>query len=388
MYTTYGIPRCNGWQGAVMYTMYGMSRCMDAYERRVGNYLLQINLLMTELQNTIQTNCHISDALHAGNYTLCIYLLKMREFYRWETQKPFAIRISKDEVSEWLVEREQLWDSIEDNEFSHLCIDGQKIDPFETQQVNELINRHNLVYSGGYGMLGKPVFFLAELQRKQQYDDYTLYISAKELARDLAAPPGMVQGKNVFIRRESLRRFIWEKVEESEFYNNENPLARTLECYDFKNKPDESLDKMTDAEVETVLYHEIGEIKAGQLLGEEWEDMIASLPRSQAELMSRAVRDNLADALSTLPMMMKNAESASIHFYFANLSSMRKLIFPSIMNSYKEWLKSGDKSPIKKLINKSEKHWLNIAQSLMKTHKKHAEKSYPHMENLINNNYL
>jgi len=343
---------------------------------------------MTELQNTIQTNCHISDALHAGNYTLCIYLLKMREFYRWETQKPFGTNISKDEIGEWLTKREQLWDTLEDNNYSHLIIDGKKIDPFETQQVNELINKYNLVYSGGYGMLGKPVFFLAELQRKQQYDDYTLYISSKELARDLAAPPGMMQEKNVFIRRESLRRFIWEKVEESEWYNNENPLARTLKYYDFKNRPDESLEIMTDAEVETVLYHEIGEIKAGQLLGEEWEDMIASLPRSQAELMSRAVRDNLADALSTLPMLIKDAEPASIHFYFANLSSMRKLIFPSIMASYTEWLKTGDKSPIKKLINKSEKHWLNISKSLMKIHKQHGKKSYPHMEVLINSNYL
>jgi len=343
---------------------------------------------MTELQSTIQTNCHISDALFAGNYTLCIYLLKMREFYRWETKKPYGIAISKDEVGEWLIKREQLWDTIEENDYSHLIIDGQKVDPFETQQVNELINKHNLVYSGGFGMLGKPVFFLAELQRKQQYDDYTLYISSKELARDLAAPPGMVQEKNVFIRRESLRRFIWEKVEESEWYNDENPLARTLKCYDFKNNPDESLDKMTDAEVETVLHHEIGEIKAGQLLGTEWDDMIASLPRSQAELMSRAVRDNLADALSTLPMLMKDAEPASIHFYFANLDSMRKLIFPSIMNSYKEWLKAGDKSPIKNLINKSESHWLNISKSLMQIHKKHGDESFSHMEALINSNYL
>ncbi|HKJ07631.1 MAG TPA: hypothetical protein VKA76_00940, partial [Gammaproteobacteria bacterium] len=32
----------------------------------------------------VQKNCHISDARYAGDYTLCIYLLKMREYYRWE----------------------------------------------------------------------------------------------------------------------------------------------------------------------------------------------------------------------------------------------------------------------------------------------------------------
>jgi len=312
----------------------------------------------------------------------------MREFYRWETQQAFGTEISKNEIGTWLTGREQEWDELEDQNYRLLKINNIEIDPFETQQVNDLLNKEDLVYSGGYGMLGKPVFFLAELERKQVFDDYTLYISSKELARDLAAPPGMMQEKNIFIRRESLKRFIWEKIEESEWYNDENPLARTLKCYDFKNNPEESLNKMTDAEVETVLHHEIGEIKAGQLLGCEWEDMIASLPRSQAELMSRAVRDNLADTLSTLPMLMKDAESASIHFYFANMSSMRKLIFPGIMNSYQEWVKTGDKTPIKKLISKSEKHWLNIARSLVNIYQKHGEECYPNMEALINRNYL
>jgi Family of unknown function (DUF6866) C-terminal domain/Family of unknown function (DUF6866) N-terminal domain len=343
---------------------------------------------MPDLKATVQQNCHISDSLFAGNYTLCIYLLKMREFYRWETQQAFGTEISKDDIGTWLTRREQEWDDLEDLDYSPLKINNTEVDPFETQLINDLLNKQNLVYSGGYGMLGKPVFFLAELERKQIFDDYTLYISSKELARDLAAPPGMMQEKNIFIRRESLKRFIWEKIEESEWYNNENPLARTLAFYDFKKHPEESLEKMTDAEIETVIHHEIGEIKAGQLLGNEWEGMIASLPRSQAELMSRAVRDNLADALSTLPMLMKDAEPASIHFYFANMSSMRKLIFPGIMNSYQQWVKSGDKNLITKLISKSEQHWLNIARSLINLHQKHGEECYPHMEALINSNHL
>lgn len=343
---------------------------------------------MLDLQSIVQQNCHISDAQFAGNYTLCIYLLKMREFYRWESRQAYGSKISKDALGSWLTQREQQWDEVEENEYSPLEINGIQVDPFESQQANDLLIEHNLVYSGGYGMLGKPVFFLAELERKQVFDDYTLYVSSTELARDLAAPPGMMQEKNVFIRRESLKRFIWEKIEESEWYNDENPLARTLGFYDFKNRPDESLETMTNAEIETVLHHEIGEIKAGQLLGEAWEDMIASMPRSQAELMSRAVRDNLADALSTLPMLIQQDEAASLHFYFANLSSMRKLIFPSIMNSYHEWVKSGDTSPIKKLIHKAESHWLTIAKQLIQLHKKHGAESHSHMEALINSHYL
>ena len=343
---------------------------------------------MKELQAIVQNNCHISDANYAGNYTLCIYLLKMREFFRWEEQRPYGTSLNNEEVGAWLTEREALWDKLEEDPFSPLIINGQPIDPFESRQINELITQHGLVYSGGYGLYGKPVFFLAELEKQQQYDDYTLYVSSRELARDLAAPPGMAQDKCVFIRRESLRRFIWEKVEESHWHKQENPLARALAYYDFKNNPDTSLNRMTDIEVDTVLQHEIGEIKAGQLLGEQWEEMIANMPRSQAEFMARAIRDHIADALSTLPQLLKNTEPAQMHFYFANLSSMRKVIFPSLMTAYKEWVDHNDLSAIRNVIGKAEKHWITLAQSIMALYKKHGDKSYPHMESLIKSNYL
>lgn len=36
------------------------------------------------LSTAVQHNCDIADAQHARNFTLCTYLLKMRELYRWE----------------------------------------------------------------------------------------------------------------------------------------------------------------------------------------------------------------------------------------------------------------------------------------------------------------
>jgi len=40
---------------------------------------------LSTLQATVQRNCHISDARHAGQHSLCIFLLKMREYYRRES---------------------------------------------------------------------------------------------------------------------------------------------------------------------------------------------------------------------------------------------------------------------------------------------------------------
>jgi len=102
----------------------------------------------------------------------------------------------------------------------------------------------------------------------------------------------------------------------------------------------DTLQRMTDNEVNTVLHHEIGEIRAGKILGEQWEAMLMELPRSQAEMMARAVRDNIADMQSTLPKLIENNEAAQIHFYFANLSSLRKMIFPSLQQAYSRWLES------------------------------------------------
>jgi len=343
---------------------------------------------MKTLAEQIQQNCHISDAQYAGNYTLCIYLLKMREFYRWEEQLPFTRKLNNNDIGQWLTQREALWDDIDETPLLNLNINKQSFDLYESEAINQALENQQLVYSGGYGLYGKPVFFLGELIHKEQHEDFTLYISGKELARDLAAPPGMAQNKTVFIRRESLRRFIWEKFEESHWHKQENPLSRALACYDFKTQPEESLEKMTDNEVDTVLQHEIGEIQAGKLLGDIWEDMLLNLPRSQAEIMARAVRDNIADTLSTLPKLLDKNEPAQIHFYFSNISSMRKLIFPSLPAAYKNWLKTGNTSELKSLSSRASEHWIDMASQMLDLYQQHGDNSIAHMETLINNNTL
>ncbi len=343
---------------------------------------------MAQLIQQVQNNCHLSDAQYAGNYTLCIYLLKMREFYRWETQTPFTTRLDNTDIGQWLTQREALWDDIDEQPLKNIHINNTSYDLFDNATINKQLEKQQLVYSGGYGLYGKPVFFLGELIHKEQHADYTLLITGKELARDLAAPPGMAQNKTIYIRRESLRRFIWEKFEESLWHTQENPLSRALSCYNFKTQIEDSLEKMTDNEVDTVLQHEIGEIQAGKILGEAWEEMLIKLPASQAEIMVRAVRDNIADMLSTLPKLLTKNDPAQIHFYFANLNSMRKLIFPSLYQAYNDWLSSNNTDGLDKLISQASSHWINMAEQILVLYKDNGEDAHSHIESLINNNYL
>lgn len=343
---------------------------------------------MQTLTRLVQDNCHISDAQYAGNYTLCIYLLKMREFYRWEHQLPFSESLDNSHIGKWLTQREALWDEIEAQPLNNLNINDQSFDLYDSAAINQQLEADQLVYSGGYGLYGKPVFFLAELKHKETHDDFTLYVSGKELARDLAAPPGMTQNKTVYIRRESLRRFIWEKFEESHWHKQENPLSRALTCYDFKQAPQDALERMTDNEVNTVLYHEIGEIEAGKILGERWETMIMELPRSQAEMMARAVRDNIADMQSTLPKLIENNEAAQIHFYFANLSSLRKMIFPALQQAYNRWLESKNTHSLSELIEPANEHWINMAKQMIGLYQQHGAAADSPIQKLINDNYF
>jgi hypothetical protein len=272
-----------------------------------------------QLINSVQLNCHISDARHAGNYTLCVYLLKMREFYRWEHQYPFSEKLSSDDIGNWLSNREALWDKIEKEDYQCLQIASSEHDPFDSQAINQELFAKNLVYSGGYGVKDKPHFFLADLEKKENINNYTIYISGKEYARDLTSPPAMSQHNTIYIRRESFKRLIWEHTDEWRWNKPENAMARAIRCYDFENDIDNALSNMTNNELDAAILHEIGEIQAGEkLVG--WQQMMSDITFTQAEIMARAVRDHYADTLHTLPTLIENNNRASIHFYFANLT--------------------------------------------------------------------
>ena len=159
-----------------------------------------------------------------------------------------------------------------------------------------------------------------------------------EYARDLTAPPAMTCGDTIFLRRESLRRLLWEKLESWRWNRPDNALGRAFACYDFEGALDDSLDAMTDREIQAVLLHEQGEYEVGCRFGEAWNRMLLDLIQTPAEIMARAVRDHLADCLVTLPALAETGDAPSLHFYLGNLSHMRRAIFPALEAAYDDWL--------------------------------------------------
>ena len=80
------------------------------------------------LRHAVQCNCHISDARHAGNYSLCIYLLKMRELFRWEQGFALTDPLPRTPVGAWLSEREALWDELAEAVYAPLPVYGERHD--------------------------------------------------------------------------------------------------------------------------------------------------------------------------------------------------------------------------------------------------------------------
>ncbi|MEJ2142960.1 MAG: hypothetical protein P8Y24_11505 [Gammaproteobacteria bacterium] len=324
-----------------------------------------MNSGLQELKDTVQKNCHISDALHAGNYTLCIYLMKMREFYRWEQKQTFQDSLPHEQVGSWLRQRENLWESLEDSEFEDITMGRQSFNPFEHQSINDILNVKGLVYSGGLGINNKPHFFLGKLESRQEHNGYTVLISSEEYARDLTSPPGMTQGNTIFIRRESLKRLLWEKLETWNWNQPDNAMGRALSFYDFKHDIENALEQMTEAETRAMLLHEVGEIKAGEYLGNAWEELLVNLPHSKAEIMLRAIRDHLADSLSTFPELLEQQNEASIHFYMGNLNNMRKHLYPGLQKAYEEWSGSNDFSILKQQNEIALQHWQSVCDKVL-----------------------
>ncbi len=325
------------------------------------------------ISETVQHNCHIADARHAGDYTLCVYLLKMREMYRWEQKESFNTTLTTDDVGDWLTDREGLWDNVEDMEYKSLVIDGIEYDPFDNDAINVLMKTKGLVYNAGLGIRCRPHFFLAALEEYIEEGEQVIVVAGDEYARDMAAPPAMMQQNHIYIRRQSLRRMLWEKVEEWRMSGLDNPMGRAAKHYDFDNDVEASLDQMAETEIEMIIAHERGESLVGEILTKDegvdgndpWLDMISAMPQTHAEIMLRAVRDHYADALITLPLLLKNNNPASIHFYFGNMTAMRKKLAPTLVAAYETWHKNTDLSPLESHLPIFKKRWESMAKQTL-----------------------
>lgn len=330
--------------------------------------------------NAVQKNCHISDAQFAGDLTMCTFLLRMRELYRWENNIPLTQDMPRAEVGEWMNARNRLWDEIEAAPYEPLPLPGGGVDAFEVRAINRALTPRGLVYSGGYGRQCKPHFFLGRLERHEQRQGIDVYVSSCEYARDIDAPPGMMLDETIFVRAEALKRWLWERYEEWRWNQRNEAMGRAVQCYAFERDAEAALHAMTETEVESVILHELGEARADADLGADWPLLLAAVMRGRAEIVTRAVRDLYADCLSTLPGLIERGEPAAIHLYMANLVGMRRKLFPELAAAYRAWLADGDLAALRAVAASGLQRWGDTAQQLVQLYRERGEDAGPEIE--------
>jgi hypothetical protein len=325
------------------------------------------------LRHAVQCNCHISDARHAGNYSLCIYLLKMRELFRWEQGFALTDALPRAPVGDWLSEREALWDELAEAAYAPLPVYGVRHDPFEAETINQILLPRGLVYGGGIGPGGKPLFFLGTLLRDETRNGLRVLLTDDEHARDLTAPPAMLRGRTITVRRQSLRRMLWERVEGSQWQRRDGSLlAAVIRDYGMAEAPEQALDRMTEDEIETVVQHELGEAWAGERLGDDWEAMLADLGRSRAEFVARAVRDHLADCHATLPALLTRDDDRSLRLYLGGLDGLRRELFPRLLR-----IGTDDADALQDAASAGVAHWEETARAMLASWREHGAAAAP-----------
>lgn len=336
------------------------------------------DLHITGICDAVQHNCAISDARYARDYSMCIYLLRMREFYRWKHDIPLGVTIDAAALGNWVVETETYWDTIEETEFHPIVINGSSFDPFDANLINAELNQLNLVYSAGLGRLGQPHFILAEHRHRSKNLPANYIETGCELARDLITLPAMTQNGTIYIRHESIVRMFWQMVEEWSINKQAGPMARLIDHYaievngrNLKRQLETTANDLSDL----LLHHELGELQAGELLGSQYNEMTSTFHHKRGEGHIRAVRDLLADTLETWPFIVREKYSHHLDFWLAGLNGIREELLKQ--TGVYECLHNGGSdtrlNTLATLIEPQRTRWQQVAEQLLDDYKSHKE---------------
>ena len=339
-------------------------------------------------------NCSISDSRHAGLFSVCGLVLRLRDLYKWEKGLDPWVEKESSEILEWIADKEEKWIKLAEKDFDDITISGSKYDPFDTRGINAVVGPHGLFYGAGYVHSLKPSFFLAILEGKREIDGYTVYILGRELARDLLTLPALSQDNCIVLRKESAKLFLWDQM----FFtrkSGQHALRFGLEMYGLKAQDSEALrsnlERIAAAELETCIYHELGELKDTIFETDIWREVIAAFPHTPIEFLSRAVKDLLADTneYGALRHIAAERKTASLAFYVAFLDGLRKELFPELTEAFRTFTRTQRWQDIEQAIStgySTAKHYAEKITSIYRTGK--VEKDMEWVESEITKGLL
>jgi len=293
----------------------------------------------------VKLNCNISDAKFWGYYSICGLLMRYRELYRQEHSLSPWDDIDGREITCWIQARETLWRDLEALELRALVIGDRTYDPFDVSGVNAELAGAGLVYGSGYGAFNKPTFFVAFLDSAKDLYDYRIVAVGRELCRDIAATPAMLQGRCIYMRGEVLSHFIWDRFQDMRSNQFCAPSAMMFSHYGIAGTDEaspwlyERIGELAADAAEVFVMHEVGEAYE-DACDEEWREMLSEGCDKATELFLRGIKDIRADTSLYGPLKLisidRNLPQLSI--FVAFMDGIRREIFPELRGAVQQFL--------------------------------------------------
>jgi hypothetical protein len=336
-----------------------------------------VSIDVIELTRQVQRNCDIADAASGGVFSLCGFLLRLRDFYKWEHELLPWQEPEPATLLEWVEAREEMWAEIAEDAFQPITIGGETFEAFDLDAINSRLRPSGLVYGAGYVAGMKPSFFLAELIESHRVDGLRVDTVNRELARDLFVTPAMRQGQQIFARRSAMLFFLWDQILEM------RPSAKTALIFAFqeygldvetlRRSPKDlgpRLHHVAATELETWVHHEIGEVREDAFDGLLWQEIVSTYATSPVEIFARVVKDVLADTHSEglLGHIVRHRLKSSLGFFVALMRSFTRLVFPEILEGFAQFTAGGDWAVIEEARRRGRAKALGLAQALIELH--------------------
>ena len=277
---------------------------------------------LARLSREVVHNCDVSDARYAGIYSVCGLAMRLRDLYKWERRLPPWQEDEAARVLEWIGDKEELWESLQEAEYDRLQVSNQSFDPFDTLAMNTALAPYNHFYGAGYAHSLKPTFVLAEIDCEETVAGHRVRYLGREHARDLLTLPAFSQDGEVVLRSEAARMFLWDQIA---YISNSGRRALNfaLEACGLPDAHTETIrdhfENVLQAQHWIYVQHEIGELEETLFDREIWQSILADYPHTPVELLVRTLKDILADTSSqgALTWLLRNRDEAALGLYMA-----------------------------------------------------------------------
>jgi hypothetical protein len=303
----------------------------------------------------VSNNCDISDAHHAGLYSICGLALRLRDLYKWEHHLPPWEEQDSSDILRWIGDKEEIWEQLSEAQYCKIPVQGTEYDPYDTKGINASLESHGLFYGAGFAYSLKPTFLLAAIEDKRKIAGHWVYYLGEEKARDLLTLPALSQDRHIVFRKAATGLFLWDKM----LYLKKSGRPALHFALKEMGLTDDDIGTLkkhfseifSQAE-ENFIYHELGELHDRVFDIDIWREMISIYPHTPVELLARVIKDLLADTneQGTLHHIVQERKSASLGLFVAFFEGLAKEIFPELTGAFYQFMKTGDWEVMRRVV--------------------------------------